>query len=162
MLVSLNEAERYLGSLNEQDEKIHSLLQLTERRVKSFCKREFEKSTYSERVVFHDGIGWINETPLHSINSITHRDGYTVSVREFSENGFIELWQDVTSIYTVDYEGGYEEIPEDIKLGILRLMEYYLNKSEGIDGYNFEGTSVKFGTPSDVESILLPYVRRGL
>lgn len=162
MLVNLSEAERYLGSLNEQDEKIYTLLQLAERRVKSFCKREFEKSTYTERVVFSDGIGWVNETPLRSINSITHRDGYTVSVREFSEDGFIELWEDTNSIYTVNYEGGYETIPDDLKLAILRFMEYYLNKSEGVTGYNFEGTNVKFGTPDDVEAILIPYVRRRL
>lgn len=160
MLVSLSEAETYLGSLNNQSERITTLLQLAERRVKSFCGREFEKSTYTERVVFSDGIGWVNETPLLSINSITHRDGFTVSVREFSEDGFIELWEGTNSIYTVNYEGGYEIVPDDIKLAVLRLMEYYLNQSEGVNSYSFEGTNVKFGTPENVETILVPYVRR--
>lgn len=165
-LTTLEEIEKYLQTGNiDLDDKIESLKNKAEQRVKSYLGRELEKGTYTEQVSFVKGHGFVREVPLDSVTSVTV-DKYpsytsTFTVDYSNSDGHIKLSYQYTGWATVEYEGGYENIPEDIQLAVFRLIEYYINRSAGISSMSFEDTKVGY-TDIDLAPLLGSYVSRRL
>jgi len=146
MLASLQEVKTYLEiSDTSQDEKINLLLQAADEYVKKACGRQFEYGTYTEKLRFYDGIGYLNETPIEAINSVKDLNGnsYTVSYI-VADSGVVVLEADLDSIATVEYVGGYQTIPNDLKLAVIRIVEYLMASTEGVKTINLEGITAGF------------------
>ena len=158
-MITLDEVKTYL-KINDtsEDARLELIRQGIVESVKKYCGREFEYGTYTEDVYFRQGIGIVKETPVENISSITSTEGETLTVYK-QLHGVIVLNESYTGWATVQYVAGYNVIPHDLKLALLRWCEYIYNKPEGVESQSFEGMNVRFTAPNDVRLILDKYRR---
>lgn len=154
MLVTLDEVKQYLEiSGTEQDEKLNLLLAAADSYIKDECGREFEYNTFIEYTKFSNGVVFLRETPIESIVSITDLDGNSYSHEYLDkENGILILADKVDFEAEIEYIGGYQVIPADLKMAVIRIVEYLLSSSEGTKSVNLEGLAASFG---DVSSYVM-------
>jgi len=156
VIVTLTEVKTYLKITSDDDDALLEQLRAgTEKFVKKYCGREFEAGTYTEYVLVENGIGWLANTPVTSITSAKLIDGTELNIYEYMSNGYFKLLESISETIEVTYDGG--ETPDDIKLAVLRLIEYYYNRPEGVKSQSFENTNVTFGIPDNVKEILDSY-----
>jgi hypothetical protein len=161
MIVTLDDVKTFLNiSDTSQDTYLEQLRSGAEKFVKRYCGREFEAGTYTKQIFFESGIGWLPDTPVTAVSSVTTRDNITLNVYVWDSNGYIRLVEEYDGFANVTYTGG--ETPEDIKLALLRYIEYLCNKPEGVRQQSFEGNSVGFDVPQEVLNILDSYREKRL
>jgi len=146
MLVTLQELKDYLKiSDTENDTKLNLVLTQADEYIKSQCERNFEYGTYTEKVRIANGVLFLKERPVESITEVIDVSGYEYSVWDFnSETGEVYLEEQIDSIAEVTYVGGYQSIPNDLKMAVIRLAEYLFNNPEGVKNVNFEGVTVAY------------------
>jgi len=138
MLVTLDELKTYLKiTTAEEDQRLEQLRSAAESEAKRYCGRQFEKGTYTEETDAAGGVIWLNETPIESVTSVTTEAGEALTVRKvYKDSGLVVLEQSYTGMVEVQYTGGLSTIPDDLKLAVLRLAEFFYAKTAGVSAEN--------------------------
>lgn len=162
-LVTLDELKTHLRITDTtEDARLTLVLNGAIDLAKKRAGREFETGTYSELVFFQDGIGFVAETPLSAVATVS-RDGEEYSVTRFHANGLVQLAGNYTALFTVSYTGGEASIPASLKFGILKLAEWLYSHPEGTSATVFEGFSTTYkDAPTTALELIDTFKRRRL
>lgn len=134
-MVTLTELKNHLAIQDDKhDQRLNALLRGAIAFVKSYCGRQFTYGTYTEQVEFVNGVGFINESPIDEVVSVVDSMDNTYTVWYTTNLCMIKLETKTNNILTVAYKGGYNTIPEDLKLGVMQYCEYMWNKPMGVHG----------------------------
>lgn len=138
MLVTLDELKTYLRITGtEEDQRLEQIRSAAESEVKRYCRRQFEYGNYTEETDAAGGVIWLNETPIESVTSVTIEEGEALTVRKvYALSGLVVLEQSYTGMVEVTYTGGLSTIPDDLKLAVLRLAEFFYSKTAGVSAEN--------------------------
>jgi len=163
-MITLADAKTWLKiTTTDEDDRIQMIVDGVNQAARSYCGRLFDYDTYTERVYFENGFGLLKETPVESVSSVANTDEIEITEFEYHEDGQIWIGPQATLSTYVTYTGGYSSLPADLKLALLRWIEYFYHKPEGVTRMSFEGLGTQFERPSDVQEILDLYkVRRFL
>lgn len=160
-LVTLAEYKAYAGiASTTQDAAITSIIPKASQLVKSICRRTFVDYVNDYKTeVYSGGNGsklFLKEYPLLSVSDVEMSTDYGatyVSLTEFvdfavdHEDGSIvavgtdAVFKKYINGYRVTYTGGYEELPEDLKVAVLDLITYYLKNDGSVHSPKAPGTN---------------------
>ncbi len=148
-LITRTEYKNYLGiTTTNKDQEIDLLIPKVSQLVKTYCRRNFTDYYDESKTEYFDG-GFdkliLKETPVVNIaevsKSVDYGQTYTKlvkftdwvpdgdTVRAISNGGwFLEYLRG----YRVTYTAGYETVPEDLKLAVLDLVEYYSKNNSAV------------------------------
>ena len=140
-LVTKAEYKAFIGiSSPTEDGVIDSLIPKASQLVKNYCRRTFIDYVNDSKVELFNGgdIFYLKEYPVQSISAVEYSldygktystleeytdwvlDNMLDAVRPISSSTF----QVLVNGYKVTYSGGYEAIPEDLKLAIFGLITF--------------------------------------
>lgn len=149
-LITLDEFKTYRGitkSDNKEDTKITQLIKSATDLIKVYCNRTFIDHYYTNKTEYFDGTRYseifLEEIPLVSVSEVSYTtDGTTYTSLIEDVDYFVNYDED--SIYCangyafiaahtifpkrslkVDFKGGYESAPGDIKQATMDIVEYY-------------------------------------
>ena len=146
-IVSLDEFKAYKKiTKDEDDPKLSIMIRAASQLAKTYCRRTFVDYVETDKVEYFDGDEYatlfVDEFPIISITSVeVAQDGSTYTALVADTDYFID--NDIDAIRTVDnlpftqgalpsfksvkvtYKGGYAEVPEDLKIAVMDLVEYY-------------------------------------
>lgn len=158
-LVTLQEVKEYANiSSTNQDTQINLLIPSVSQFIKTYCGRTFLDYVNDEKSQKYSGGSthlFVDEPPILTITGVEYSTDYGntyITLTEFTDyvidpdgNAIISTSSDgfpkVLNGYKVTYTGGFEVLPEDVKLAALDLVVYYLRndmaiKSQGGLGRN--------------------------
>jgi hypothetical protein len=158
-LVTRAEYKTYAGITSpNQDAEIDTLIPKVSELVKTYCRRTFI-DFYDEAAVDRSSGGFekiiLKETPIVQILSVEKSTNYgqTYSslvefqdwVLDAEENTVVALstagFEKAINGYQVSYYGGYEYVPEDLKLAVFDLITYYRKNDGAIHSTKAPGTN---------------------
>lgn len=180
-LITKNEYKTYAGiSSTNHDAEIDLLIPKVSQLVKTYCRRGFI-DFYDEikTEVFRGGFGSfiLAETPIVQVISVEKSTNYGQSYTKLTK--FTDWVQDgdyIVSInpagfeplingYRVSYFGGFETVPEDLKLAVMDLITYYRRNDGSVHSTKAPGTnSVQIeyisttNLPAHIKRVLDQYV----
>ena len=148
-LITRNEYKDYMGiSTNNKDKEIDLLIPMVSQLVKTYCRRTFIDYYFDPKFEYLDG-GFthiiLEETPVNQVVEVARSTDYGQNwtalteytdwistgygVRSLDElRGFYEL----VNGYRITYTGGYELVPDDLKLAVMDLIEYYMKNNSAV------------------------------
>ena len=160
-LVTRKEYKDYIGiNGTEQDDTIDSLIVSVSELVKSYCRRTFVDYVDDIRTEYFNGglqRVYLAEYPVIQLLSVEQSIDYGQSYTELTEFTDYALDKETDSLVTLDstekfpyyingyivsYFGGYETIPEDLKLAIFDLISYYLKNDAVVKNLRVPTTQV--------------------
>jgi hypothetical protein len=150
-LITKAECKAYLGiTSSNRDAEIDLLIPLVSKLVQTYCRRgitEYASSSiytqYSDggvdKIILH-------ETPVLNIISFSVSTDYGVNYTALTSgtdwvlgnDGCIyaintaKMFLPYLNGYKIEYFGGYEELPQDLKLAVLDLVEYYMKNNTAV------------------------------
>lgn len=148
-LISKSEYKNYIGiASSNKDAEIDLLIPKVSELVKTYCRRTFIDYYNQAKIEYFDG-GFqeflLKETPAVTILSVAKSTNYGStytnltkftdwvdsgdSIRAISNNGY---FPSLIRGYRVEYLGGYDTVPEDLKLAVLDLVEYYSKNNSAV------------------------------
>lgn len=148
-LITRAEYKNYLGiSSSNKDTEIDLLIPKVSQLVKTYCRRNFTDYYDEAKTEYFDG-GFdkliLKETPVTNVTQVSKSTNYGQtytnltkftdwvldgdSVRAISNGGW---FQEYIRGYRVTYTAGYEFVPEDLKLAVLDLVEYYSKNNSAV------------------------------
>lgn len=148
-LITRAEYKNYLGiSSSNKDTEIDLLIPKVSQLVKTYCRRNFTDYYDEAKTEYFDG-GFdkliLKETPVSNVTQVSKSTNYGQtytnltkftdwvldgdSVRAISNGGW---FQEYIRGYRVTYTAGYEFVPEDLKLAVLDLVEYYSKNNSAV------------------------------
>jgi hypothetical protein len=148
-LITKSEYKDYLGiTTTNKDDEIELLIPKVSQLIKTYCRRTFIDHFDEEKIEYFDG-GFnrllLKESPLVTVlkvsKSIDYGQTYTdlVKFTDWIEDGDsvrgindYKWFPEVIRGYKVNYFGGYEFVPEDLKLAALDLVEYYSKNNSAV------------------------------
>lgn len=146
-LVSLDEFKAYKKiTKDEDDPKLTIILRSASQLAKTYCRRTFVDYVDTDKVEYFNGdtdeILFLSEFPIIYVTAVeVSADGSTYTTLTQDTDYFIDYTLD--AIRTADnlpftvgaapafksvkvtYRGGYTELPEDLKIAVMDLAEYY-------------------------------------
>lgn len=158
-LVTLQEFKAYKGiNGNSQDSIISSIIPKVSSLVKTLCRRSFVDYVEEIKVevveTLNDSVIFLCEDPVISVLSVEESLDYgkTYSLLNEFEHyavkkklGTIEAiggkFSQLPNAYVVQYTAGYETIPDDLKLAVLDLIEYYIKNDAAVHSPKAPGTN---------------------
>ena len=142
-LVTRAEYKTYAGITSpNQDAEIDTLIPKVSELVKTYCRRTFV-DFYDEVLTERSSGGFdkiiLKETPVVQILSVEKSTNYGQTFTEIPEfQDWVLDTEDSTVValsstgfekaingYQVNYFGGYESVPDDLKLAVFDLVTYY-------------------------------------
>lgn len=181
-LVSLDEFKAYKKiTKDEDDPKLLLILRAASQLAKTYCRRTFVDYVDTDKVEYFDGdtdeILFLSEFPIISITSVeVSADGATYTTITQDTDYFIDYTLD--AIRTADnlsftvgslpsfksvkvtYKGGYTEVPEDLKLAVMDLAEYY-RQEEYTPRKSFQSSTIEnIGFRAGGKSSLPAHIKR--
>lgn len=158
-LVTLAEYKAYAGiTSTNSDTQINNIIPKASQLVKTICRRTFVDFVNDNKEEYFSG-GWsklyLKEYPILSISSVEASTDYGKTYTELVEyTDYVLDIEDgtITSItteefpkyvngYKVSYTGGYEVLPEDLKIAVLDLVTYYIKNDASIHSPKAPGTN---------------------
>lgn len=155
-LVTLQEVKSYKGiNSTNQDAIINTIIPKVSQLVKTICKRSFIDYVDDAKVEYHRGGALIlpQEHPLLEISSLEYSSDYGktyVTLKEFVDYVVDYDTSDIrptltfpegVNAYKLTYKAGYEEIPQDLKLAVLDLVDYYMKNDAAVHSPKAPGTN---------------------
>lgn len=138
------------------DAEIDALIPKVSELVKTYCNRTFlDYAEEAKTEYFNGGVGALilKEWPVIAIDSVeysadygqtytpitefvdwVHDDGYIAAI---SPTGFARQLRG----YKVTYKAGYETLPEDLKLAVMDLLNYYRQNDAAVHSTKAPGTN---------------------
>lgn len=157
-LVTLAEYKAYAGiTSTNQDAEITSIIPKASQLIKSICRRTFVDYVNDTKEEVYSG-GWdklyLKEYPLLNVLSVETSTDFGNTYTELVEFTDYAIDREDGSIvaiyppfpkyingYKITYTGGYEELPEDLKLAVLDLVTYYLKNDMSVHSPKAPGTN---------------------
>lgn len=158
-LVTLAEYKAYAGiTSTNSDTIINAIIPKVSQFVKTICRRTFVDYVNDSKEEIFKG-GWsklyLKEYPIISVGSVEVSTDYGSTYTELVEfTDYVLDLEDgaITSIYyeefpqyvngyKVTYTGGYETLPEDLKLAVLDLVTYYIKNDASVHSSKAPGTN---------------------
>lgn len=164
-LVTLEEYKSYMGINSDgQDTEIEAIIPKVSNLVKTICKRSFVDYVNDTKIEnFSGGTDkfLLREYPILTILDVEYsvdygktytslveytdyvldeEGGYIVSTNIDSDGNQVAFPKYING-YKVYYNGGYEELPEDLKLAVLDLITYYLKHDTAVHSTKPPGTN---------------------
>lgn len=151
-LITLAEYKTYSGiSSTNQDALIAAIIPKVSQLVKSICGRTFldyvdDFKTETKRSLTNNKF-IARETPVLNFSSVEFSEDYGktyVSLVEFTdyvvdtESDTIEIisypyaYYSRVNAFLITYNAGYETVPEDLKIAVLDLVQYYLRNDSAV------------------------------
>jgi hypothetical protein len=174
-LITLAEYKAYAGiKSTEQDDKINALITSVSSFVKMYCNRSFIDYFATPKVEYY-GQGYdliyLSEQPI--VQDTAGNPQLTVEVKAYVGDTYTTASSDIDYIYDyeiealrslysdgfpafpnaikVTYQGGFDQTPEDLKLGIFDLITYYMKgESTPRKSINSNQISVEYVKSSDL------------
>lgn len=174
-LVSL-ETYKTFAEVNSpnQDARLSLIIELTSEFISNYCGRIFEAADYVYQTARYGDFIFVPNAPLNSVTTLEYYNSEKVWTEIDAEEFMLDLEEasieilDPTIVtftnsrpYRVTYNGGFANIPSDLKLAAFDLVTYY-HKRQQAPRIASAGTSVN--NPSDriSGSSLPPNVKRVL
>lgn len=163
-LVSLDEFKAYKKIVKDEDDsKLSIMIRSASQLAKTYCRRTFVDYAATDKVEYFDGDSldtlFVNEFPIINVTSVeVAPDGVTYTALTVNEDYFVDT--EVDAIRTVDglpftvgsypsfksvkvtYSAGFDEVPEDLKIAVMDLVEYY-RQEEYTPRKAFEASSIE-------------------
>jgi hypothetical protein len=180
-LVTKSEYKNYMGiTSTNSDSEIDFLIPKVSDLVKSYCRRTFIDYYSDVKIEFFDG-GFrellLKETPVVNVLSVAYSEDYGKTYTNLTKytdwvnrgdavvcinpSGFTEILNG----YRVNYFGGYDGIPGDLKLAVLDLIEYYSRNNGAVHSsrdLNPNTTQINYvastNLPATIKRVLDQYV----
>jgi hypothetical protein len=179
-LVTRSEYKSYANITSTNfDAQIDSLIPKISELIKSYCRRTFIDYVNDSKIETTNG-GYgpalnLVEYPVIAVQSVDYSEDYGqtyTSLEEYVdyavdiENGQIVNilsgdWPKVVNGYQISYTGGYETLPDDLKLAAFDLITYYMKNDSAIHSNKAPGTNsvqIEYVTstalPSHIKRIL--------
>ena len=147
-LITKAEYKAYAGiNSTNQDAELDSLIPKVSELVKSYCRRTFVDYVSDPKVQILKGGNTellLEEYPVIQVVGVQQSTDYGqtyTSMVKFTD--WVQDGDDVVSLaptgfpyvingYKVTYFAGYETLPDDLKLAVMDLVEYYLKNSSAV------------------------------
>lgn len=180
-LITRQEYKTYAGIKSTNDDSIiDSLLPKVSQAVKNYCRRTFVDYMDTAKVeTFNGGFKTLilAETPVVTISSVQLSENYGQTYTNLTEytdwvldestivslntTGFDKLIKG----YKVTYFAGYDDVPADLSLAVMDIIDYYMKNDSAIHTHtsaNPNTTQVQYITdtqwPAHIKRILDLYV----
>lgn len=158
-LVTKAEFKAYAGlTSTTQDAAIDSLIPKVSELIKSICGRSFVDYVNDAKVEYPlGGAAFINvsEPPIIAISSLEYSSDYGATyttLTEYVDYTWNRRDDTIVSIsgtdfdskpnaYRLTYTGGYETLPQDLKLATLDLVNYYLRNDMAVHSTRSQGSN---------------------
>lgn len=158
-LVTKAEFKAYAGiTSTTQDEKIDIIIPKVSELVKSICGRTFVDYVDDVKTELYDGgtnYCALSEFPVVAVSSVEYSTDYGKTYTTLTEytdyavnlrNSTIESISGKefplkTNSFRITYTGGYESIPQDLKLAVLDLVSYYLRNDMAVHSSRAPGAN---------------------
>lgn len=179
-LVSLEDYKTYKGiSSKDQDDQTRYIASSVSVLVKNYCNRFFIDYFNTSLVVYSDGTDcseeYLDEFPIKQVDSVevSSDGGVTYTLLVENTDYFVDTSEDKVLTYSgstfskgiphrslkITYTGGYDKIPEDLKIACLDFMDYY--REEQFNPKKSMGRSL--GEIVQHETLLIPpHIKRVL
>ena len=143
-LVTRAEYKAYTGIKSEnQDSEIDSLIPKVSQLVKTYCRRTFNDYVDEPKTeVFSGGSQFLipKESPIITVLSLETSSDYGASYTAMTEFVDFVVEQETDTVVSLAYDGfarkpngyklsyfaGYETLPQDLKLVVFDLINYYM------------------------------------
>jgi hypothetical protein len=173
-LITLDEYKTYTSiSSTDKDDRLEPIIKRVSEFVKTYCARSFIDSydrstqTFTPLVQYFNTPGQLftREFPIQEIISVEISQDYgktytaTENYALDNQNDAVQVLGDFvgTNAYRVTYTAGYKSLPEDLKLAVLDLVDYYY-RGESTTRKSNGNVVVEYVTSSD----LPPHIKRVL
>jgi hypothetical protein len=159
-LVTLAEYKAYAGiSSSTQDAAINNVIPKVSALVKNLCRRTFVDYVSDAKIEVTSGNGsskiYLKEYPVINLSSVeisydygqtyTELELYNQYVFDQEDDALYctasETFPKYINGYKITYTGGYEILPEDLKVAVLDLVGYYLKNDMAIHSPKAPGTN---------------------
>lgn len=181
-LVTKQEYKTYSGiNSTNHDAEIDFLIPKVSELVKTYCRRSFVDYFDEAKIeVFKGGHSalLLKETPVTQVISVERSINYGQTYSKLikftdwvSEGDSIlslhatGIWPELINGYKVNYFGGFETVPADLKLAVLDLITYYRKNDGAIHSTKAPGTNAvqieyvsTTNLPAHIKRILDQYV----
>lgn len=160
-------------SSTDQDPKLDILATSISELVKSYCARTFLDYYATDKIEYYNGSSnyyYTEEFPIVSVTSIGYSEDYGqtyTSLTNFTDYAVDKPFdrliifgaENINSpnYYKITYKAGYQTVPEDLKLALFDLMDYYMKK-ESTPRKQAGSTELVYVTNSDFP----PHIKRVL
>lgn len=158
-LITLAEYKAYEGITNpNQDTEITAIIPKVSELVKNYCRRSFIDYIDETKVELFTGgdVLYLKEFPVASISSIEVSTDYGKtysSLVEYTDWALdkindaivplntLKTFPELVNGYRISYTGGFETIPEDLKLAVMDLLTYYMKNDGAIHSPKAPGSN---------------------
>lgn len=158
-LVTKAEYKAYAGiTSTTQDTAIDSIIPKVSELIKSTCSRTFVDYVNDAKTEYYDGgTGFYmpSEYPIIAINSIEYSSDYGstyTTLTEFTDYVLSKRDDTIRPIavkefpyqinsYKITYTGGYEVLPNDLKVAALDMVTYYLRNDMAVHSNRAPGAN---------------------
>jgi len=147
-LVTRAEYKNYLGiTSTNKDQEIDFLIPKVSSLVKTYCRRTFIDYYNDAKTEIFDG-GFseliLKETPVVSIQDVSISTNYgqtytkLIKYRDWIDDGdkirstSLGIFTKYIKGYRVIYTAGFDTVPDDLKLAVLDLVEYYSKNNSAV------------------------------
>ncbi len=147
-LITRSEYKNYLGiTSTNKDSEIDLLIPKVSSLVKTYCRRTFIDYYDESKIETFDG-GYselvLKESPVVNVQQVAlstnYGQTYTALVKftDWVQDGDVvrsiatPVFKPYIKGYRVNYTAGYEAVPDDLKLAVLDLVEYYSKNNSAV------------------------------
>ena len=143
-----------------KDTLIGSVLLAAKSIAENYCDRMFDLATQTEVFNHHNGSSFsLRRYPLKAITAVTTSGGSGIAADRYHRNddaGLLimhnQLWQ--SDVVTVQYTGGYTNLPDDLLLALWRIFDAIWSDMPG------GGAAAGAAAVDKIKSIEIPDVGR--
>jgi hypothetical protein len=157
-LITRQEYKQYMGiNSSNSDGEIDTLIPKVSEFAKTYCRRSFIDYANDPITITTDG-GYKNifltEIPVINISSVSQSTDYGQTWTKLTKYvDWIQQGDTITSLhgsgifpvllngYKIQYFGGYETVPEDLKLAVMDLLTYYKDNEAAVKSTKAAGTN---------------------
>jgi hypothetical protein len=174
LLITLDEYKTYASiSSVDKDDRLEPIIKRVSEFVKSYCARGFIEyydrgtQSFTPIVQYFNSSGQLftREFPLQEIISVELSQDYGKTYTPITnyaldtQNDAVHVFEEYSGInaYKVTYTAGYKALPEDLKLAVLDLVDYYY-RGESTPRKSNGNVVVEYVTSTD----LPPHIKRVL
>lgn len=159
MIITLQELKQYLQEpldSSERDGLYTSLIERAESVITNeIGEIEFKKITNEKHKIGKFIIP--KRLPIISVDEIRTDDGVIDTNNYYTFTHFIEIVNIPNSEFVyLDYSGGYEEIPEAIKMCALLIVSNWLNLNRNLP----PDSTIDYRMSQEAKNLLIPYKMR--